>query len=152
MAKRRRRQAKPQARPSGREWWEQQQASAKRAAESPFFRDLQEHNRLPDSPLGRGMVEDARQLREWQERNLRAHDVQPDAMAPSAKRRRRGGGRKKSLTDDEIVQLQAAYRAIRQDKPTLKQSSIFDEWRAQLDRHVGDSTFRRLVIKPISPK
>jgi hypothetical protein len=60
MAKRRRRQAKPQARPSARELRGQQQASAKRLVESPFFRSLQEHNRqLRDSPLGRRMIEDA---------------------------------------------------------------------------------------------
>jgi hypothetical protein len=152
MAKRRRRPPKPQARPSGRELWEQQQASAKRLVESPFFRSLQEHNRhLRDSPLGRSLLEDARPLRDWQERSLRAPDTPREATAPSAKRRKEGRGRKPSLNDAEIGRLQAAYPTIRQDKPTLKQTGVFDALRALLPkdkRSVSDTTLRDRIVRP----
>jgi hypothetical protein len=147
MAKRRRQPPNPQARPSGREWWEQQQASAKRLVESPFFRGLQEHNRrLWDSPLGRTMIEDARRLREWQDQNFPARE--PEATAPSAKRRRKGGGRKRKLTPEEIVRLQAAYIANRVE-PTRKQADVFNELRRLIGRYVGDSTFRDRVVRPL---
>jgi hypothetical protein len=143
MAKRRRPPPKPQARPTGRELWDQQQASIKRLAESPFL--LQKHNRqLRESPLGRETIEQARRLREWQERNLRAPETPPEATAASAKRRRKGGGRKLSLTDAEITRLQAAYLAMC-DKP-MKQPDKFAALRKELGRHVSDSTLRRRVL------
>jgi hypothetical protein len=156
MAKCRRRQAKPQARPSARELWEQQQASARRFVESPFFRSLQEHNRrLLDSPLGRSLLEDARRLREWQERSLRAPDTPREATAPSAKHGKEGRGRKPSLNDAEIARLQAAYPTIRQDKPTLKQTGVFEALRALLPkdkRSVSDTTLRDRIVRPLARK
>jgi hypothetical protein len=153
MAKRRRKPPQPQARPARpteREWGEQQQASAKRLAESPFFRSLQEHHRrLRDSPFDRSLLEDPRRLREWQERNLRAPDTSPEATAPSAKQRRKGGGRKLSLTDAEIARLQAAYNAAYRAEPKRKQADVFDELCRLLGRDVGDTTLRYYVVRPL---
>jgi murein DD-endopeptidase MepM/ murein hydrolase activator NlpD len=138
MAKRRRKLPQSQARPSGRELWEQQQALIRRLAESPAFRDLQEQTRrLRDSPFGRASIEQARRLREAQERILREPAPQP--------KRRKGGGRKRKLTPEEIARLQAAYRA----EPTQKQADVFNKLRKLLGRHVGDSTLRYRVVRPL---
>jgi hypothetical protein len=149
MVKRRRKPPQPQARPSARELWEEQQASIRRLVESPFFRSLQDANRqLPKSPLGRQMIarmqEDGRRWREWQERNSRALDTPPEPTAPSVKRRRKGGGRTPSLSNAEIARLQAAYLAMCDEQ--MKQPDKFDALRKELGRYVSDSTLRRHVL------
>jgi hypothetical protein len=166
MAKRRRKPPQPQARPSARElWeeqqvsvrrlvesplWERQQASIKRLTESPFFRSLQDANRrLRESPLGREMIERTREdAKRWRECQERMRSPEPPTSVPSAKRRRKGGGAKPKLTTNEIKRLRSHYREIR--GKSVKQSIMFDELRTHLGRRVSDSTLRRYVVRPLS--
>jgi hypothetical protein len=68
---------------------------------------------------------------------------------------KRGGGRPPILTDDEAARLQAAYRAIRADKPALGQKRVFAKLRALLPpdkRRISDTAMRVHVIPKIAPK
>jgi hypothetical protein len=167
MAKCREQQPKPQARPSAREWWEQQQATVKRLAESPFFRGLQEDNRrLGGSPLGRTMIEEARRLREWQERMWPppAPTAKPEPAEPTPQPEpeplrpepppepKKTAGRKQVLTPDEIERLQAAYPAAYRDNPKRKQSDVFNDLRKLLGREVSDTTLRDRIVRPLARK
>jgi hypothetical protein len=141
---------KPQARPTGRKLWDQQQASVKRLVESPFGRDLQERNRqLRDSPLGRASIEQARQFLEWQERNLR----EPTAPAPQPERRKGGGGRKPRLTPEEIADLREAYRsALKKDSALKKHEAALvylRPLRPATKRDIGDGILLRHIIRAV---
>jgi hypothetical protein len=71
---------------------------------------------------------------------------------PSEPSPKKAVGRPRILTDDEVLRLQAAYQAIRNDKPILKQASVFEKLCALLDKHVPNSTLRRWVVRPVAPK
>jgi hypothetical protein len=149
MGKRRRNPPKPQAR--GRELWERQQAEIKRLSQSPLLREqLEQVRRLQDSPLIR---EQAKTIRRLHERL--APPREPLAKPPvrpataKAKRRKPGAGAKQKLTTEEIARLQAAYRAAYCGAAKRKQSDVFDDLRELLGRHVGDSTLRYHVVRPL---
>jgi hypothetical protein len=150
--KRRRAPPRPQVRPTARDLWDQQQATIKRLAESPFFRDLQEHNRqLRDSPLGREMIEQARRIREWQER-MRSPPTpaaKPEPKPPEPKKTR---GRPPVLTADEVERLQAAYEAAYRNNPKRKQSDVFNDLRNLLRREVSNTTLRDRIVRPLARK
>jgi hypothetical protein len=77
---------------------------------------------------------------------------QAPPRTPPAKR---GRGRAPLLTDDEVKRLQAAYRAIRADKPALSQKRVFTKLRELLPpdkRGISDTRLRVHVIQPIAPK
>jgi hypothetical protein len=164
MAKRKRRQPQPQARPSGRKLWEQQEDSLKRLAASPALRELQAqirqfqdspvgrslieaNRRLRESPLGRKLIEDALRMIEWQER-MRQPEPEHQPQPEPAPRKKIGGGRKQILTAEEIERLQNAYHAAYRDNPKRKQSAVFDDLRKLLGRKVSNTTLREYIVPP----
>jgi hypothetical protein len=147
MAKPRRKLPQSQARPSGRELWEQQQALIRRLAESPAFRDLQEQTRrLRDSPFGRASIEQARRLREAQERILRE-------PAPQPKRRNGGGGRKPLLDIGTVKAMRRTFADALQSTPKLaKHEAAVAELRPKLPkryRDISDRTIVRQIVQPV---
>jgi hypothetical protein len=90
----------------------------------------------------------------WLDEELPSESTGEQALrrTPPAKRAR---GRAPILIDDEVKELQAAYRAIRADKPALSQRQVFAKLRKLLPpdkRHISDTRLRVHVIQPIAPK
>jgi uncharacterized protein with von Willebrand factor type A (vWA) domain len=136
-----------------REWLDSPQQRAlreqfQRLAESPPWRELDEQmRRLAESPLPRQQ----QQALEALARSLE----EPPPKAPRSMRSKTKAGRKRILTDDEIKQLQTAYRTIRKDKPTLSQKRVFDNLRKLLppDKHgISDTTLRDHIVPPTTRK
>jgi hypothetical protein len=165
MAKRKRRKARPQAADLREPLTSLLSPSwPKRVARSPYaqeqLRRLQGSpevqaaaRRLMTSPLARPSDE----LLALMRRGPRLGDWQPTGKAeptPKSNPRKKGGGRKRALTTKEIKRLRGAYRALRRDKPRLKQPALFDALRHELGRHVGDTTLRGVIHenKPRAPR
>jgi hypothetical protein len=159
VRKRKRPKARPQADPflSSPQW----RQHLERLARPPYAQQARElHRRLQASPelqeaarrlMTSPLARPSDELIALMRRGPYLGDRQPAGKAestPKSKSRKKGGGRKRALTTKEIKRLRGVYRALRRDKPKLKQSALFDALRKELDRHVSDTTLREWVAKP----
>jgi hypothetical protein len=145
----RRRRAKPQAQTDNAAPWRAQLEDVGRALSSPLLRDrLSRIRQVQDSPQ---MREHAKTIRRLHGKFVPPEDPPVKPATAKAKRRKPGAGAKRKLTAEEIARLQTAYEAAYRGKAKRKQSDVFNELRELLGRHVGDSTLRFHVVRPLGP-
>jgi hypothetical protein len=118
---------------------------AKRTRRQAFQQGLEDFQRLLQA------IQSTRERwTRWLDEELPGEQAPPRTLPG-----KRGGGRAPILTDDEVARLQAAYPAIRADKPTLSQKRVFDKLRELLPpdkRRISDTALRVHVIPKTAPK